>query len=137
MATQDLARFASGVYKVPLKSVALAVALALAACASYEPIIDIDGVDMSIYRSDLGACQQYADRISPAGGALAGGAIGAGVGAVFGGIVGAFLGDASEGIAFGAAIGGAQGVVEGGAGALERQISVIDNCMRQRGYKVL
>src|SRR5690606_39285529 len=48
-------------------AVLVVVALALAACArSYEPIVDMKGVDQARYQQDLAECRAYAEQVSPA-----------------------------------------------------------------------
>ena len=114
------------------------VALALASCAqSYEPLIDMKGVDQARYQQDLAECRTYAEKVSPAGEAATGGVIGAGIGAALGAIVGAFSGGAGTGAALGAGVGGAGGAASGGLHGVEGQKQVINNCLRHRGYAVL
>ena len=117
----------------------LAFSLAvLAGCAqSYEPIVDMKGVDQARYRQDLAECRTYAEKVSPAGEAATGGVIGAGIGAALGAIVGAFGGGAGTGAAVGAGVGGAGGAASGGLRGVEGQKQVINNCLRHRGYAVL
>src|SRR5690242_20116685 len=61
------------------------LAALLAGCAqSYQPIVDMKGVDEAQYQLDLSECRAYAEEVSPtsqaalggAGGALLGGALG-------------------------------------------------------------
>jgi outer membrane lipoprotein SlyB len=114
------------------------VALALASCAqSYEPIVDMKGVDQARYQQDLAECRTYAEKVSPAGEAATRGVIGAGIGAALGAIVGAFGGGAGTGAALGAGVGGAGGAASGGLHGVEGQKQVINNCLRHRGYAVL
>jgi len=118
--------------------VVAAVAIALAGCAkSYEPIVDMKGVDAARYQQDLAECRTYAERVSPAGEAATGGLLGAGIGAALGAIVGAFGGGAGGGAAIGASVGGAGGAASGGLHGVEGQKQVINNCLRGRGYSVL
>lgn len=118
--------------------VTAAMALALAGCAkSYEPIVDMKGVDQARYQQDLGECRAYAEKVSPAGEAATSGVIGAGIGAALGAIVGAFTGGAGTGAALGAGVGGAGGAASGGLHGVEGQKQVINNCLRHRGYAVL
>lgn len=115
-----------------------AVCLLLAGCAqSYEPIIDRKGVDQARYEQDLAECRQYAEQVSPAGEAAAGGLLGAAFGAALGAVVGAFSGSAGTGAAVGAATGGVTGTAGGAVGGVQGQKQVIDNCLRGRGYSVL
>lgn len=118
--------------------VAVAVAVALAGCAkSYEPIVDMKGVDQARYQQDLSECRAYAERVSPAGEAATGGLLGAGIGAALGAIFGAFGGGAGSGAALGGAVGGAGGAASGGLHGAEGQKQVINSCLRGRGYSVL
>jgi hypothetical protein len=118
-------------------AVPLAV-LALAGCArSYEPIVDMKGVDQARYQQDLAECRTYAEKVSPAGEAATGGLIGGGIGAALGAIIGAFGGGAGTGAAIGAGVGGAGGAASGGLRGVEGQKQVINNCLRHRGYAVL
>ncbi|HEX7007511.1 MAG TPA: glycine zipper family protein [Alphaproteobacteria bacterium] len=125
--------------KPTTRSVVLSVvALALAACArSYEPIVDMKGVDQARYQQDLAECRAYAEQVSPAGEAAAGGLLGAGVGAALGAIVGAFGGGAGSGAALGAGVGGVGGAASGGLRGASGQKQVIKNCLSRRGYAVL
>ena len=60
----------------PVLAASIAV-LALAACAqSYEPIVDMKGVDQARYQQDLAECRTYAEKVSPAGEAATSGVIG-------------------------------------------------------------
>jgi len=121
-----------------LRPALVLVALALASCAqSYEPIVDMKGVNQARYQQDLAECRDYAEKVSPAGEAAAGGVIGAGIGAALGAIIGAFGHGAGSGAAVGASVGGAGGVASGGLHGIEGQKQVIDTCLRHRGYAVL
>ncbi|MFH0794938.1 MAG: glycine zipper family protein [bacterium] len=106
--------------------------LALAACASYRPVVDTKGVDMNKYHVDLGECQQYAGQVDPgehaAVGAAAGAVLGAAIGAIFGNRQTAGQGAAAYGL-LGAAGGGAEGATS--------QRDIIKRCMAGRGYRVL
>ncbi len=95
-------------------------------------IVDTQGVDLHAYDHDVEECEAYADQVRvghrAAGGVLAG--------AVIGGAVGAIAGDhhtAERAAGVGGVVGGARGV---GSGVRERD-SVIKNCLRGRGYRVL
>lgn len=125
----------------PLKRVSLLTAalLVLAACAAqtYQPVIDPKGVDMGKYQKDLAECRALADQVDAAGDTAQNALIGAGVGAAGGAALGAISGSAGIGAATGAVL-GAFGA--GGASGLsknERQKSIIDNCLRGRGYRTL
>ena len=121
-----------------MKNIMLAVLiLAISACATYRPIVDMKGVDQGRYEADLKECQVYAEQVSPAGHAAVGAGIGAGIGAVLGAIIGSFFGEAGRGAGMGAALGGAQGAIGGGAEGAQGQVNIIRNCMAGRGYRVL
>ncbi|HZS82367.1 MAG TPA: hypothetical protein VFA50_05825 [Stellaceae bacterium] len=113
-------------------------ALFLTGCAqSYQPIVDMKGVDPAQYQQDLAECRQYAEEVSPAGEAAASGAGGALLGGALGAIAGAFGGGAGSGAAVGASIGAAGGSASGGLHGAAAQKQVIANCLRHRGYAVL
>ena len=121
-----------------LLSPALLAAALLAGCAqSYQPIVDMNGVDPARYQQDLAECRHYAEEVSPAGEAVAGGAVGAVLGSALGAVAGAFGGDAGSGAALGAGLGGVSGGASGGLGGAAGQRQVIDNCLAHRGYAVL
>ena len=108
------------------------LAVALAGCASYQPVVDLKGVDLNRYHADLGECQQYATQVDPAAHAAAGAAAGAIAGAALGAIFGNRQ-TAGQGAA-------AYGLLGAGAGAGEganAQRRIIMNCMAGRGYRVL
>lgn len=103
----------------------------------YEPVVDLDKVSGSKYQSDLAKCYAYADQVDPIKDAL--------LGTVGGGLLGGALGSALGAMGAGAGRGAAIGATVGGMGlgakqygsAYQRQITIIDNCLRGRGYKVL
>ena len=115
---------------------ALALASALGACAS-DPIIDNRGVDPAAYQADLADCRQYADEVSVAGNAAAGGLLGGAAGAAIGAAIGAVTGSPGMGAAVGAAGGGTSGAVGGGAHGVGKKDKIVRNCLRGRGYSVL
>ncbi len=107
-------------------------AIALAGCAGiYTPLIDGE-----YEQADLDACRTHAKTVSPLTGAAVGAGVGAGAGFLMGAVVGAVFG-VDDLAAKGAALGGARGGMEGLAGAMARQLEIVDNCMSGRGYKVL
>jgi hypothetical protein len=128
-----------------LRTVSATVVLALAGCQtapntqgagygdSYTPVIDMDGVRMERYYSDLDACRSNARKIDSGaatfGGMLAGMLVGAAIGASFGGN----SGFATDGAVFG---GGAGMAASGGKAALKQE-TIMANCMAGRGYRVL
>jgi outer membrane lipoprotein SlyB len=120
------------------RSIAILLGLCLAACAqSYEPIIDMKGVDQAKYQQDLSECRAYAERVSPVGQAATSGGLGALLGAALGAIVGAFSGDAGTGAALGGSVGAVGGAASGAGAGVSEQKQVINNCLRNRGYSVL
>jgi outer membrane lipoprotein SlyB len=120
------------------RAAALVLIVGLAGCAqSYQPIVDMKGVDQAKYEADLAECRVYAEKESPVASVAGGAVAGAAAGAVLGAIVGAFIGDPGGGAAFGAATGGASGALAGGAGSADSQVQIIRNCMSGRGYSVL
>jgi hypothetical protein len=94
-----------------------------------RPIVDTKGADMDQYQVDLAECEQYADEIDVAGGMVRSAA----VGAVIGAAMGAITGDVGPAAGLGAIGGGA------GAGLEEtrNKQSVVKECLRGRGYRVL
>lgn len=115
----------------------LALAL-LAGCAdSYEPLVDMKGVDAARYQRDLAECRTYGEQVSPASEAAKSGGIGALVGGAIGAVAGAVTGSAGTGAALGAGIGGVSGGASGGLGGAQSQKQVIATCLRNRGYSVL
>ena len=111
-------------------SVRFSLCMLLTGCATSQPIVDTDGVDLNKYYADLERCQHYQDQAKSnwqsdaLGGVVVGGLLGA---------IGGDAGDALEGAAVGSVI--------GGTGSLghdaERKDHIIRECLRQRGYKVL
>jgi hypothetical protein len=102
----------------------------LSGCAGTpRPIIDAKGADMDQYQADLAECEQYADEVDVAGG-MARSAV---VGAILGAAMGAITGDLGPAAGLGAIGGGA------GAGLEETRVkqSVVKECLRGRGYRVL
>ena len=106
--------------------------ITVVACASQSPVIDTKGVDMSNYKIELGECQEYADQISMGTET----AIGAGIGAALGWAVSAAAGrsyDNDASAAVGAVTGGGSGMGD----AAKSAATIIKNCLRGRGYRVL
>jgi outer membrane lipoprotein SlyB len=122
---------------LPAAGAALLV-VALSACAhTYEPIVDMKGVDPARYQGDLAECRAYADEVGTGGETARSGFGGALLGSALGAIAGAFGGSAGSGAALGAGIGGVGGAASGAGQGVQRQEQVIDNCLRHRGYAVL
>jgi hypothetical protein len=114
------------------KTMCALLALSLAGCASYQPVVDTKGVDMNVYQVDLKECQAYAEQVNVGGQATAG----AGAGALMGALLGAAIGGRGA-AGYGAKIGAAEGVGIGAAHGASSQVQVIQKCMVGRGYKVL
>lgn len=120
----------------------LVVALALAGCnaaQNYQPIIDWrkPGYNAITYQRDLADCRRYAEAISPAEGAFAGGLLGALAGAAIGAATGAVAGDPGGGALVGVAAGGSSGIIAGGATGTSEQVRVVRACLQGRGHPVL
>lgn len=114
-------------------SLTMAVALSVVGCASYRPMVMPESVgDPYVYEQDLSMCQDYAQRISPGGAAVAGAVFGGLLGAAFGALIGndEFMRDSMR-------WGAAQGAVNGAGSAANVQINVIRRCMSERGYAVI
>jgi hypothetical protein len=113
------------------RPITFVVALGLAACTGTKgPIIDTKGVDMAKYQQDLAECEVYSREVSTgravAKGAAAGAAVGGAIGAIGNN-------NAGEGAGIGAVTGGAQSarIAQG------EKATVVKNCLRGRGYRVL
>lgn len=114
------------------------LALMLSACASsYDPVVDPKQTNMAKYQQDLTECHALADSVDVVketllgvgGGGLLGGALGASLGAIGG--------NAGQGAASVGTLGAAAG---GGAGydaVYHRQLRIIENCLKGRGYRLL
>ena len=114
------------------KLLSIFLSLLFFGCASYRPVIDTKGVDMSAYEQDLAECQTYAREVKPGLQAVAGSAIGAGLGFA----VSTAAGSRSDS---GAAtrVGAVVGAASGGAKGAGSQKDIIKNCLHGRGYNVL
>jgi outer membrane lipoprotein SlyB len=121
----------------PLNLLACGLFLLITSCATYRPIVDMQGVNYSRYEQDLAECQSYAKQVDVAGETATATIIGGAFGAALGLAVGAILGDPGGGAAIGAVIGGGSGLAEGAASGAGGQMNVIRNCMTGRGYRVL
>lgn len=114
--------------------------LSLSACSMaehYTPVVDTEGVDINRYNAALATCRAKTAEVDLAGESLTSGAQGAVLGAALGAALGALSGHAG-GVA---ALGAVTGV--GGAGiskysqTQDRQIKIINNCLKKRGFDVL
>ena len=105
----------------------------MAACAdsgaNYQPILD--GTPTPAYQADLDACQALArNQTQFDEDTIAATVLGAGVGAA--------LGEADNGDAWGGAIAGAlAGGVSSAVDASERRESIVVECLRGRGHRVV
>ena len=110
----------------------------LCACGSVEdiagnqPIVDLKGVDLARYESDLQECRDYADQVDGAAKTSSAAAAGAATGAV----VGAVLGDGDSAARY-AGVGAATGTLKGVSATVAERRQVLDNCLNNRGYVVL
>lgn len=116
-----------------LVSSALFLAVFVAGCTGYRPIVDSQGRNMANYEYDLRDCQNYARQVDGAtrtgGAALGGAALGAVLGLVGGG--------SGSNIAQAAGVGAVTGAAAGGVSTAASQKQIIRNCMTGRGYRVL
>lgn len=118
------------------KIISITLVLSLTACAAvgkkYQPLVDLQGQDMSRYQANLKQCQDYAGHIdagkSALVGVLLGGLLGAAVGASFG---------SRSFMRYGASYGAVAGGGGAGAGAQRTQEQIIMRCLQGRGYSVL
>lgn len=123
-----------------------AVALVVSGCAvappntpgagsgdTYTPFVDLHGVDQARYQSDLAGCRSYAQQID-AGAEAMKGMIG---GIIVGALIGAAIGGNSRSAQYGATAGGGAGVGGAAGKAINKQETVISNCLAGRGYRVL
>ena len=115
----------------------LLLALPLAACgptSTYQPKVDLAGVDQARYQIDLYDCKKVAerDRFGP----VAQGAIlGAGLGGVIGTVAYGSLGLAtSQGAISGTVVGTGYGASQV-QGPIDEK-AFVDQCLRNNGYKV-
>lgn len=115
-------------YRIVLPAV-LAVAACAESGAKYQPILD--GQSTPRFQSDLAACQALArDQKQFDQETLGAAVLGAGAGAVLGEVDD---NDALGGAIVGALAGGAAGAVN----ASERRESIVVECLRGRGHKVV
>jgi outer membrane lipoprotein SlyB len=115
-----------------LPTLILLVIFVLPACSGYsDPIVDMNGVNQTVYEQDLAECKTYSDDVDTGKG-MAKGAAG---GAVTGGAVGAISKNGDVGSAAG--VGAVLGASRSGVRAANDKEKVVRNCLRYRGYKVL
>lgn len=114
--------------------------LSLSACSMaeyYHPVVDMKGVDGGKYQTALAECRGYADQVDVISDSFTGVAVGGLGGAMLGAAVGSVGGNAGGGAALGASLGGA---ANGGTiyqNAQQRQIQIIQKCLKKRGFDVL
>ena len=112
--------------------------LLMTACAgTYEPVVDMDGVNPTKYQQDLAVCRGYADKIDATGDGAKSTLIGAGLGAAAGAAIGAISGNAGAGALIGTTAGGFGGAGTSASDTISRQKTIINNCLKKRGYEVL
>lgn len=137
---------------IPLRLLCVTAALtACTASGTYQPRVDLAGVEPGRYEDDLCGCRRYAEQVAHGGspvygplvaGVVIGASFGAGLGAAFGGLFGSNTGLATS---YGAESGAVAGLAGGAVAAAktgsaeppldERQ--ALDRCLRNNGYKVL
>lgn len=120
--------------KITLSAISISLIMTLTACAgsSYRPIVDTYGQDMSRYEEDLRQCQELAKQVDTASTTVAS----AGISAAIGAAIGAIVGNSST-VGQGAAIGAITGGTSGGLSGNEKQKHIIQQCLSNRGYRVL
>jgi outer membrane lipoprotein SlyB len=117
------------------KTTGILLVVCVSGCAtvpSYNPVIDMRGVDQAGYEADLNQCKQYALQVSPGRSAVAGAA----AASIFGALLGAATGDRAL-VGYGARNGAVQGAAAGAAAGLAEQHTILLNCLTGRGYLVL
>ena len=97
-----------------------------------RPIVDMKGVNLAAYHTDLAECHEYAKDVETGKHV----AIGAVAGAAVGGLMGASVGN-GEAAKRSAGAGATYGGARSGVRALHESNKVVRNCLRNRGYKVL
>ena len=128
------------------KSLLIVLVLSLTACQTtpntqgagvgekYTPVIDMEGIaSIERYEKDLDTCRANSRKVDSTaatfGGMMAGMLIGAAIGASFGGN--------SSLATDGAIFGGGAGMAANGGKAIQKQETIMANCMAGRGYRVL
>lgn len=101
--------------------------------ANYTPVIDLAGVNMSRYSTDLDACREYAKSIDSTDAAVSGAIVGALIGAAISARYGVQGRANTDNAIYGASAGGAAA----SGRALNTQQRIITNCMAGRGYRTL
>ena len=116
--------------KITISTAMLALVAACAdSGANYQPILD--GAPTPAYQADLDACQALArNQTQFDEDTIAASVLGAGVGAVLGEVD---SGDPLEGAIAGALAGGVSSAVD----ASERRESIVVECLRGRGHRVV
>lgn len=123
-----------------MKRLSIAGLVLLSACSMaehYTPVVDLQGKDTDRYQSVLLGCRAKAAEVDVIGDSLTGVATGGIGGAMLGAALGSISGQAGAGASAGAAIGGAG---YGGTiyqNAQQRQITIMNNCLKARGFNVL
>lgn len=114
--------------------------ISLSACSMaehYTPVVDLQGKDEGRYQAVLAGCRAKAAEVDVISDSFTGVAAGGIGGAMLGAALGSISGNAGSGASAGAAIGGAG---YGGTiyqNAQQRQIQIMNNCLKARGFNVL
>ena len=114
--------------------------LIMVGCVPHRPIVDLKtGMhNHDQYKFDLYECQQLAKQgINTAQGATTGALLGSLFGLGLGAALGGVLGDTKTGMAAGAIGGGATGLLKGAGEGAQQQKTIVNNCLRGRGYNPL
>lgn len=101
--------------------------------ATYTPVIDTTGVNVSRYHSDLQACRSFSRQIDVSAAEMNG--LIAGI--LYGAATGAAVGQNRRSMDYGARVGGSAGIGRAGSRAVNKQEIIMANCMASRGYRVL
>ena len=114
------------------KTIAISLILILSSGRASRQQIIVDGLDISSprYQEDLYQCREIAKQVDSkaGGGALAG--------ALVGGALGSAFGNKRKAEKW-AAVGAVSGLAKGARLTKKERQTVVKNCLRERGYKVL
>lgn len=122
------------------KSVLIIGLLALSACSMadhYTPVVDVTSKNADQYPQALAACKAKAAEVDVIEDSLTGAGMGGLFGAAMGAGLGAIGGTAGRGAMVGSVLGGG---ISGGtiwSAAQARQVQIMNNCLRARGFNVL
>ena len=112
--------------------VGITIVTFITGCAAHssKPVIDPAGVDMAQYETDVVECEQISTQVEQKAGESAA------EGALVGGLIGAIVGGSDSALS-GAGVGAVAGGAGGSADTQREKSTVVKNCLRNRGYKVL